>query len=177
MFRGIITGFLFMVILMIQVSFIHSLPTFLSIIPIMFALSVYLVQHQQLQSGALWLIVYGMYLDMFGLGEVPFITLAFTAAAIVCVILSRRLFTNRSIYGVLGNGLITATSFITVVIGIRFLQDLRVASFLDWNTLLNQELIFLGLLLLVLIGLFQSAGLIRFILIKSFLLSPKQQTY
>tara|TARA_Y100000031_G_C8191767_1_gene371726 strand:- start:725 stop:1171 length:447 start_codon:yes stop_codon:yes gene_type:complete len=91
--------------IVIETSFISSLPDPLCCVPLVLALAVYLIQYRGSKLGTWWLAGYGFYLDYMQIGIWPVETLIWLVIGILSWLLSQRLFTNRSLYGILSCGL------------------------------------------------------------------------
>lgn len=88
-----------------ETGLVASVPGPLRALPLVLAVGVYLVQLRGWRPG-IWLIAgFGLLLDLLGIGPSPAQTLAYGAAAFVVAVLSERLFSNRSLYGILGCGI------------------------------------------------------------------------
>jgi hypothetical protein len=101
----------FLGILWIEWAFIRFLPLPWSAAPLMFALAVSSIQHLSSSVGLWWLVGYGFFLDAWGLGEAPGETVGLTIVAVLAFILSQRIFTNRSLYGVTGCASVSWVAF------------------------------------------------------------------
>jgi rod shape-determining protein MreD len=176
MIRAIAAACIFLFFFALQTSFINSLPGVLALTPFFLALSVYLMQHQSLTIGALWLSLFGFFLDILRVGDVPFETLAYTVAGVVAYVSSRRLFSNRSIYGILGCGILSFGALSLMHTILLFLFNLQHTEPILWKPF-SQEILWSGIgMILLLVLLFQFAGRIRSILVRSFLLSTRHET-
>jgi len=167
----------FFFLFVFQTSFIHALPGWLMLLPVFFAVSVYFTQHHSLAIGAIWLSAYGIMLDLLHINHVPLEFISYSAAGLVALVLSRRLFSNRSLWGVLACGAVSSGTLFLFHVLILFVVQLRAPEHVAWNTFLNESLVIFLSLLLLLFLLFQFAGSFRTILIKSFLLSKKHETF
>ncbi len=88
-----------------ETGFIASLPGAWRFLPVVFATSVYLVQLRGWRFGGWLLAGFGVLLDLLGIGALPWQTLAYGAAALAVYAVSLHVFSNRSLYGLLGAGL------------------------------------------------------------------------
>jgi hypothetical protein len=102
MTRFWISSLLFLFILSIEAAFVHALPDPLAYAPLVFACSVVLVQHHGAKDGAWWIMGTGVFLDLWRIGIMPYETIAYALTGAAVLIVSPRLFTNRSLYGVAG---------------------------------------------------------------------------
>ncbi len=102
MIRYLISGVCFLFVFVMETSFFSSLPSVFAIVPLVFALSVYLIQHEGLTDGLIWIFAYGFLLQNFHLSIAPWPVLSFSIAGLASFLSSRHLFSNRSLYGVVG---------------------------------------------------------------------------
>ncbi|MBI5370219.1 hypothetical protein HZA85_03465 [Candidatus Uhrbacteria bacterium] len=102
MMRVLISGFFFLAVVLFETSFLSSVPSVLAMTPLVFALSVYLIQHQNRLDGVFWLIGYGIFLEAFHLSVIPLPFLPYAFAATASFISARQVFSNRSLYGIAG---------------------------------------------------------------------------
>ena len=176
--RAFVALFLFLAFFLFETSFVASLPSPIRLSPIVFAMAVYLLQHQLSPVGAWWLVAQGVMLDLFQIGSVPFETIPYAGAAIAGILVSRHVFSNRSYYGVAGC-VVAAWSVLgllrTVQIGIRYLQNAELGTF---SLFFREWGIGLILALLCAWALFAVSARVRIVLGKSFLIPPSsRQTY
>lgn len=102
--RIFVSGALGAALFLLERSLVASLPDPLMRLPLVLCAGTYLVQHLLLLDGAAWIILAGALSDAFALTPAPAGTLAGAAAAFAAVMLSRRAFTNRSLWGILACG-------------------------------------------------------------------------
>ena len=107
MLRIIISASMALALFLVERSFFGTLPDPFPRTPLALACGVYLLQHLDLRDGAAWIVVAGALGDVIGLTPVPTGTVAAMAAAACCLALSRSVFTNRSLYGILACGACT----------------------------------------------------------------------
>ncbi len=105
MIKSIVIIATLIIAIIIETSFVSSLTGPLCCIPLILALAVYLIQYRGSKLGIWWLAGYGLYLDYMQIGIWPVETLIWLTIGILSWLLSQRLFTNRSLYGILGCGL------------------------------------------------------------------------
>lgn len=132
MIRFFVSSLLFILLMMFECGFVHGLPSPFFYAPLVFACSIYLFQHLNSLIGVWWIFGIGIWLDFWHLGLTPFETLIYAAAALLAVWFGHRLFTNRSLYGVVGNAFLTllfvhAAHAIFLLLGL-----LRGASTFSW---------------------------------------------
>jgi hypothetical protein len=162
MTRVAISTILFLIVFLIETSFISSLPSLFSAIPLVFALSVYLIQHQGISDGIAWLIGYGFLMDLMKLGDISFSIIPIFAATVVAVITSKQLFSNRSFYGVIACAISSYATF--VLFGVFFTLN-------NWSVFFQTHAERLGMLIVVVAVLFSLAPHIRKIVQVMFLSS------
>lgn len=113
MMRYFVSGICFLLLWIIETSFFSSLPSFVAVTPIVFASAVYLIQYQGLMDGFVWILLYGILLQVFHLTTSPFPLLGFCVAATASLLSARHVFSNRSFYGVAACAL---TGFFSLVV-------------------------------------------------------------
>lgn len=102
MTRLIASFLIWLALVLFQTSFVASLPSPLSLAPIVFAVGIYVLQHLGAKDGAWWVFGVGAFLDLYRIGTMPAESVAYAFAAGVAVWSAARLFSNRSLYGVIG---------------------------------------------------------------------------
>ena len=90
-------------VVLIEDGFISSLPYPLSLTPLVFVLGVLLYHFTRPSLGCVWLIAAGALLDFIGLPGSSHL-LAYATAGLVGLFLDRRVFTNHSLYAMIGLG-------------------------------------------------------------------------
>ena len=108
----------------IETSFFASLSPPLVYTPVLFTAAIYAIQHRGSTVGIWWLAGYGLYLDILHIGYSPGETIIYFGAGALAYALSRRMFTNRSLYGIIGCGAITLTAVFLVHFGYHILSSL-----------------------------------------------------
>lgn len=103
----------FLTLFTLEVSFIHALPVPFDRMPLMLTSVVFLYLYVGFPAVLWWLIFHGILLQVFVLDFAPFHLLAYIAAAIVTVLASKHVFSNRSFYGVAST---TALAIVTVLL-------------------------------------------------------------
>lgn len=91
---------IFLALFSIETSFIYSLPSPVDRIPLVITAVVFLYLYVGFPNVLWWMVFHGILLDTFSLSFVPFHWLAYVAAAVVTLLASRHVFSNRSFYGV-----------------------------------------------------------------------------
>lgn len=166
----------FLLLAVVQTSFFASLPGLLAYAPLVVACGVYLRQHVQERSGALWIAGFGIFLDLLPIPSFPFETVSYAAAAVVATLTAGRVFSNRSWYGLLACGASSVAALgaaRAVVLGI---VSLRRPELVSW-TAFGETFLWNMLLLPVLLSLcFAFAGQIRSFLRTTFMISRDRDT-
>jgi cell shape-determining protein MreD len=83
-------------------AFLHSLPFPVSLLPFILIFTVYFYQYIGLKRAAWWLLFEGLFIDLFSLSPIKYQVLCYAVAAIAMTVVSTRVFTNRSFYGMSG---------------------------------------------------------------------------
>lgn len=145
MTKALALTIVFLLLAVIQTSFFASLPGLLAYVPLVVACGVYLRQHVQERSGALWIAGFGIFLDVLAIPSFPFETVSYGAAAIVASLTAGRVFSNRSWYGLLACGassvaaLTMTRAIVLLIIGLRLPERVSwvaVGDTLLWNMIL-----------------------------------------
>ncbi len=160
----------------IETSFFSSFHGLFALTPFVFLISVYLIQHHGIYRATIWLIIHGLLLDYTRLGSIPFLTIAYTLVAFVAFILAKRVFSNRSFYGVMACTITSYATFIAMQVIIVWIMSFGEATFSDiflWGDIKSQFL----LVLIFMPVLFSLAKYIRFFLEKSLLIPKAKRTY
>ncbi len=105
MTRSIAAILIFIFVAAFETSLLASLPKPFSFIPLVLILSIYIIQHSGSTLGIWWLAGYGLYLDIMRIGNTEGETLIYGITGILAFVVSQKIFSNRSLYGVLGCGL------------------------------------------------------------------------
>ncbi|MFC1788085.1 rod shape-determining protein MreD [Patescibacteria group bacterium] len=177
MIRLFFSGFFFVILAIIQISFLHSLPWAFSATPLVFAFSTYLIQHRSLTLGIWWIIIFGFCLDLIKIGITPHEIISYTLGAIVAYSSARRLFSNRSFYGILACGIISYMTLIVSEIIILSIYSLTSLTHISWTNFTEYAVWSSSMLIVVLMILFVFAAKIRRLLFRSFILSKTQETF
>lgn len=177
MMRFLIASGLFLFLFALQTSFINSLPGVLALTPLFFAINIYLIQHHSFGIATIWLLSFGLLLDILHIGDAPLETLSYGLAAFAALLTSRNVFSNRSLYGIMGCGLFSFVTLSSGQIAMTFLSNLNRETVLLWDIFFHELVWKAGSMVVLLILFFQFAHLIRTGLIRSFLLSHKHETW
>jgi len=176
MTKAIALTLLFLLLAVIQTSFFSSLPGILAYTPLVIAAGIYLRQHVQELGGALWIVAFGLFLDVLAIPSFSFETLSYGTAAIVVSLSSQHVFSNRSWYGLLAcGGLSVVAMNVTraIVLGAVSLQHPERVS---WHAFGNTVVWNLALLFVLLAIFFAFAGQIRSFLKTAFMISKDRDT-
>jgi hypothetical protein len=101
---------LFIVSIIAQISFIHSLPYPFTLLPLHFIIGIIVMHRSNDQSGIIWFIATPLFIQLFA----SFTFEAFwahIAVALFGYLLTSRIFTTRSVYALEGLGLSLFTAF------------------------------------------------------------------
>ncbi|MFA6131563.1 MAG: hypothetical protein WC702_00645 [Patescibacteria group bacterium] len=162
MIRVFVSALVFLLLVALEFSFFNSLPLPFFSVPLIFACGLYFFQHLGSSVGLWWLLALGIYLDFYHLGLVFGETFIYGVTVLFVILLGRRLFTNRSFYGVVGNAVLSLwflhlVQFTWFFIG-TFNQDI---PFPWWSTFIFVfwQTVFLFLLITILFFLARRVSL------------------
>lgn len=176
MTKAIALVLLFLMLAIVQTSFFSSLPGVLAYTPLVIAAGIYLRQHVQEESGALWIVAFGLFLDVLAIPSFPLETLSYGAAAVMVSLTSQHVFSNRSWYGLLacgGSAVVAMNVVRAITLGI---VSLRHPERVSWHAFGNTALWNLVLLFALLAIFFAFAGQIRSFLKTTFMISKDRDT-
>lgn len=160
----------------LETSFFGSLPGFLTLTPLVLAISVYLVQHQGVHLFVWWLPAHGLFLDSLSPGFTVYDFFPYIVSAILISLTAKHLFSNRSYYGVLSCALTGCVGLIVAEAGLFLLQHIAHVS-VDWLTFLSESVLRLILLLVVITFFYPFAKPIHTFLVSFSLLPERRKTY
>lgn len=165
-----------MVFSLFEISFIRSLPGVFVYTPFVFALCVYVVQHQGVPAFIWWLPIHGLILDLNVVGYPSIHVFSYLLGAAIVSLSAKHVFSNRSYYGVLTCAMI---GFLGILLSEAFFSFLRHFSVtqLAWNFFLEESMYRLVLLLFVVTLFYPFAKRIRSVLLSSALLPEIRKTY
>lgn len=151
--RLVLISLAYVLLVFCETGFFASLPAPLRYTPLTFAVGIYLLQSRGWWP-AVWLLAgFGFFLDVSGIAPFPLQTMTYAAAGGAAYAASRVLFSNRSLYGILGCGAAAWGAHALVQTGVWVFQILMqgsaaptaaYAAWLGWRALL------LGVLLIIL---------------------------
>lgn len=97
---------LFLLAACFETGFVASVPGPLRFLPFTLAIGTYLTQSRGWWGGPWLIAAFGLFSDAAGLSPIPLQTAACAAAAFAAWLSARELFSNRSLYGILGCGIV-----------------------------------------------------------------------
>ncbi len=141
---------LFFLLYILEASFLSAWPVPWRFLPLVFASAVYVIQHFGSRVGVGWLVGYGLFLDLWQLGVIPGETAILLFVGVGAWIVSRRVFTNRSLYGVAACALASWTAWhLLTILGLAMInrKNLEAVPWLVYrDVLLWQGLLLFGLI-------------------------------
>lgn len=155
MLRDVGFAILFLASAVFDAAFIHALGAPLAWIPFHFIAGVLVLHRSTEASGALWFLASALVLPFFGFEYGH--PIAYVAVAGLGVVLMRRIFTNRSVYALIGLGLTLYVAF-AVVNGFTLLLNGVNHYGITWGALVRQEAL---TLLFIIFGLYGGFVLLR----------------
>lgn len=158
--------FFFLIIHTIEVSFLSAMPFYIYLAPLLYAVVVYMIQHLGIFKVAWWLPLHGLILDYHQIGTSRFQVIAYTMAALSIIYLARNVFTNRSFYGVITNGLLSFLVYVFIQLTILFIESIFERNVL-WNSLINEILVSAGFLCITIILIYLVISWLRTLFIIS----------
>lgn len=174
MIRIMSSAALFLLLWTLERAFVSALPWPFSTLPLVLTVGVYLVQHLSVRDGEAWILAAGVMNDLTGLTRFPLSTLSALAAAAVCHLTSREVFSNRSLYGILACTAVSvlAASLIRVVLlgSVTIFTDLAVDGAAELRLAIGT---FLTAFVFAIV-LFRSAKRIRRVLASVFIIAPSE---
>ncbi len=159
--RFFFSAIFFLIAFLFETSFFSSLPSYLALTPLVFGLSIYLIQHEGMMDGFVWMVLYGILIDLLHIAPIPFSLFAWIVAAGMSVLMARQVFSNRSFYGVLGCAFAGYVCLMLSETVILFLQSLTDKLAIDWSIFFQTVLQQSFMLLCVMIVIFAVARRIR----------------
>ncbi len=164
MIRYFISFFFFLFSFFFETSFFTSLPFPFPLTPFVFAIGVYLLQHQGLIDGFVWIVAFGFLVQLLHMNILPFPALSFLIGGVVSVLSARHVFSNRSLYGVVACAL---TGFLALIItesSVLVARSLLSSFVPNWSALFVTDGYRIVLLIVVVIILYMLARPIRLLL-------------
>ncbi len=133
-------GLAFLLLLALQVSFIHALPYPFDRIPLILVVTVYLYQYEDKTSCWWWLVCYGFVLDAISLSISPLQIVSYTLVTGVMLFFVTHVFTNRSFYGMAATALLCLVALTVSELSILGLSHLLGSEPFLWKPLLTTNL-------------------------------------
>ncbi len=164
MIRYALSTILFLLVFLFETSFLSSLPFPFNVTPFVFGTGVYLLQHQGLKDGLMWIIGFGLLTHMLHTSIFPFPALAFLVGAMVSYLSARHVFSNRSLYGVIGCALSGFVGLLITESSVRFIRSLISSFDADWSVHFVTDGYRIILLVVVIVILYTFAKPIRLLL-------------
>ena len=172
--RWVFTIGLFILLFLIETSFVSGLPLPYRLSPLVFASSIYFVQHQGYSLAVWWLVLHGLLLDILHIGATNVDTIGYVIAGFASLQLSKHIFTNRSFYGVLMNGILSFFVLVATLTMIMFIASFF-GSDIQWLSHVQEYgwrfLLLIGLIII----LYPFASHIRTFMTHTFLLSQSKK--
>lgn len=153
MIRFLPSFLLLLFLIIVETSFVGALPAPWRFAPVVFASAVYTIQHLASKSGVWWLFGYGIFLDIWHLGVMRGESVILLVVGLAAFLLSRRVFTNRSLYGVIGSAFVSFTLWRLLTALVFFFTNAKHPDAVPWLTFLSFS-VWQGILLLFLVSLF-----------------------
>lgn len=166
----------FVAIAVVQTSFFASLPGPLAHTPLVLATGVYLVQHADEWQGAVWIVGFGAFLDLFAIPSFPAETFSYAVAAAAAYLLSRHLLSNRSWYGLVACGAGSALALHAARFLVLSVLSVRMPDRIPWDALGASAAWNAILSVAVLTAYFVFSKRIRSALSSRFLLAKRSRT-
>lgn len=133
MMRIVLSFIFFLFLTVIEFSFISSLPNPFLYLPLLLAVSIYSIQHLDLDEGVWWMIGIGFMTQFAGQQIVPFEIILYSGLAALCYFLSKQIFSNRSLFGIIGCATIVYATLTAVRSLFFFFSTLNDTSPVFWD--------------------------------------------
>ncbi len=151
----------FFVLIVVQISFVQSLPYPLSSIPFIFIFSIFLFQYVSMRPAIWWILFEGVFFDFLGVGVGPLETVAYGLAALVVLLCERHLFSNRSYYGLAATTLLGLLTLASAEIAVSVIANFFSPAAFNPQSMLSVRLMGMLLSIPVLLALFPMADHVR----------------
>ncbi|MBM5790091.1 hypothetical protein FJZ23_03335 [Candidatus Parcubacteria bacterium] len=126
---------LFLILFLLETSFATSLPFPFALIPLTFSAAIFRLQHRGLSDGAVWVLAYGLLLQVLPLSASPLPALSWGAAALVSLVSARHIFSNRSLLGVVATGVAGYAAHAVLEATVGFVSSFRGGSAISLGAL------------------------------------------
>lgn len=164
--------FLFAVFLsFFETSFLSSVFVGLGMIPFVFVICVYLIQHHSFKTAIFWMVFHGFLLDSIKGSVIPYETFCYFFSAMFAITIAQRFFSQRSYYGVLACTASSYFVFLFLIFSELFIQWIILHRPMDSISFFNDMKFGLIFGFIFLSILFALAKRIRIIIQKLFLFS------
>lgn len=140
-----------------ELGVISAWPMPWSQLPLVFLTGVLIMHFVRPIFGVIWLLVAGLFLDLLGLPDVPHL-LTFGLSGAAGLFLAHRVFTNRSVYAMMGLG---AAMYFVVSLVSLFWHLIQNASAPFFQTLMSEWIVFLVALFATFFASRRLANLLR----------------
>lgn len=156
MIRFLLHLFFLVILISIQVSFIHALPYPFDRVPLVIVLTVFLYQYGNWTSIWWWPISYGLVLDILTISIAPLEVISYTFATFIMMLLVAQVFTNRSFYGMAATSLLSL--FVLLLSQIIFIWAAHIFSLAAffWRDVIFSQAWAMGFSTFLLIFIFPS---------------------
>ncbi len=144
----------FVLLSMCELGFVSALPFPVDRLPLVLVASVFLFQSLDVRPAAWWMVLHGVFLDLLQTSSIRFEIVPHAVAALVLVLASRHLFSNRSFWGVLGTFALSLFALSCTEILLSIFQALFEDFSLSFDVLVAMRLWGLGLGTLLLLIFF-----------------------
>lgn len=168
------TRFVFQLVLLIllitlQVSFIHALPFPFDRIPLVLVVTIYLYQYSNQTSIWWWLIFYGLILDLLAISVAPVEVISYGLTAFTMTLLVAHVFTNRSFYGMAATALLSL--FVLTISELTLIGAAQIVASVNfsWQDVILSQLWAMAFACFLLLFVFPSLRRVRVFLQKRIL--------
>lgn len=143
-----------------ELGFISALPFPVDRLPFVLVVCVFLFQSLDVRPSAWWVVLHGLFLDLLQTSSVRLEILSYALAAVVLVLASRHLFSNRSFWGISGTFTLSLLALTCMEVLISVFQSIFQDFSLSFNALVILRLWGLGLGMILLLCLFPVSELL-----------------
>lgn len=153
--------FLLILLITLQVSFIHVLPYPFDRIPLVLVVTIYLYQYSNQTSMWWWLISYGFALDLLGISLAPLEVISYGLTAFAMTFLVAHIFTNRSFYGMAATALLSLCVLLVSELVLLGATQLFASVRFSWEDLFFSQLWAMAFSSVLLLFIFPSLRRVR----------------
>ncbi|MCR4314497.1 MAG: hypothetical protein NUV84_04620 [Candidatus Uhrbacteria bacterium] len=158
-----------MLLIILQVSFIHALPFPFDRIPLVLVVTIYLYQYSNQTSIWWWLISYGLILDVLDISVAPLEVISYGLTAFTMTLLVAHVFTNRSFYGMAATALLSLLVMLLSELSLIGAAQLFASVHFSWQDVVFSNVWAMAFACFSLLFIFPSLHRVRFFLQKLFL--------